>query len=640
MGTVVQIIVGLAIGGFVLVVALWFLFTVIKAIVTVPLQYAANARGAAKVVIDRRITENFPDLETLRQLINQVRTFNPVPTPISVPTPARYRSILGALPTSRVPLLDVDNEMDFFNTEIAQQGFFTLRDFAPNQRVSEEPFIDDLDSIQRPSDLTVRQIAEDALAQTPAYDGTDLPAMAESKLPNLGSIPGRFDVPKPEIILPFWRGPLAFLNFMVRSANVTAINRHSSAVAAWNDLQEEYDAARDELKKQLIELQKRLAKANEARASSWRSANYEVAAARDRWEARKASEVNLLHSILERWDAGYLDDPADMAKVVLEFTLLPRWLPMAVASSFDADSGVLIVDVQFPDVGRVTWNKRVGDKVKPATKVEAKEANEHLYPALAIRYGCEVARAVNDNLVKTVVLNGWAYYIDRATGETKRAYVSSLLADVIRLRQLNLPEIDVVQAFNALKGVSARAQTVVPVAPIVPMNTNDRRFVDARDVLDGMSSEQNLATMDWEDFEHLCRELFEQEFASDGADVKITQASRDAGVDAIIFNPDQVKGGKIVVQAKRYAATVDVSAVRDLYGTVHNEGAMKGILVTTSTFGSDSYNFIANKPLTLINGGQLLQLLGKHGHNFRIDLDEAKKMAKERWSPKRETSDR
>jgi restriction system protein len=171
------------------------------------------------------------------------------------------------------------------------------------------------------------------------------------------------------------------------------------------------------------------------------------------------------------------------------------------------------------------------------------------------------------------------------------------------------------------------------------MNTNDRRFVDARDVLDGMSSEQNLATMDWEDFEHLCRQLFEQEFASDGAEVKITQASRDAGVDAVIFNPDPVRGGKIVIQAKRYAGTVDVSAVRDLYGTVHNEGAMKGILVTTSTFGADAYNFIANKPLTLINGGQLLQLLEGHGYKFRIDLAEAKKAAKEKWSPKRERAD-
>ena len=63
---------------------------------------------------------------------------------------------------------------------------------------------------------------------------------------------------------------------------------------------------------------------------------------------------------------------------------------------------------------------------------------------------------------------------------------------------------------------------------------------------------ETLALMDWEDFEHLCRELFEKAFASSGAEVKVTQASRDKGVDAVIFDPDPLRGGKIIIQAKRY----------------------------------------------------------------------------------------
>jgi restriction system protein len=64
--------------------------------------------------------------------------------------------------------------------------------------------------------------------------------------------------------------------------------------------------------------------------------------------------------------------------------------------------------------------------------------------------------------------------------------------------------------------------------------------------------------------------------------VKITRASRDGGVDAVAFDPDPIRGGKILLQAKRYKNTVSVSIVRDLYGTVLNEGATKGILVTTA----------------------------------------------------------
>jgi restriction system protein len=142
-----------------------------------------------------------------------------------------------------------------------------------------------------------------------------------------------------------------------------------------------------------------------------------------------------------------------------------------------------------------------------------------------------------------------------------------------------------------------------------------------------MQPGQNLAAMKWEDFEHLVRELFEREFAANGAEVRVTRASRDHGVDAIIFDPDPLRGGKIVIQAKRYTIPVDVSAVRDLYGTVVNEGANTGILVTTSQFGPDAYQFAQNKPLKLLTGAQLLGLLERHGYRFRIDLAEARSLA-------------
>ena len=65
------------------------------------------------------------------------------------------------------------------------------------------------------------------------------------------------------------------------------------------------------------------------------------------------------------------------------------------------------------------------------------------------------------------------------------------------------------------------------------------------------------------------------------------------------------------IQAKRYTNTVGVAAVRDLYGTVLNEGATKGILVTTSDYGPDAYGFAKDKPLVLMNGANLLHLLEK-----------------------------
>ena len=102
----------------------------------------------------------------------------------------------------------------------------------------------------------------------------------------------------------------------------------------------------------------------------------------------------------------------------------------------------------------------------------------------------------------------------------------------------------------------------------------------------------------------------------------MTRPSRDRGVDAILFDPDPLRGGKYVLQAKRYTRTVDVSSVRDLYGTVMNEGANRGILITTASFGPDSYEFVKDKPISLVDGPNLLAMLKRHGKNFTIDLNE------------------
>ena len=71
-----------------------------------------------------------------------------------------------------------------------------------------------------------------------------------------------------------------------------------------------------------------------------------------------------------------------------------------------------------------------------------------------------------------------------------------------------------------------------------------------------------------------------------------------------------------------------MAAVRDLYGTVINEGANRGILVTTSGFGPDFREFVKDKNITLIDGPHLIEMLRRHGRTYRIDLNEARKLNK------------
>lgn len=296
------------------------------------------------------------------------------------------------------------------------------------------------------------------------------------------------------------------------------------------------------------------------------------------------------------------------------------------------DSDMLVLDYELPktsDISKVKEYKYVLSTKEINTKhysesYLSKRYEDALY-SIALRSLYEVFSVDAENEIKGITFNGYVTQVNPATGIAERKCILSIQVDRERFLRINLAQVEPKACFKALKGVSAaKLIDISPVIPIQTFNKKDKRFVDSKHV--DVSQGTNLAAMHWEDFEQLVRELFEMEFANNGGEVRVTQASRDGGVDAIVFDPDPLRGGKIVIQAKRYTNTVGVSAVRDLYGTVINEGANTGILITTSDYGHDSYEFAKDKPLKLLNGGHLLALLHKNGKKAHIDIEEAKKL--------------
>lgn len=281
----------------------------------------------------------------------------------------------------------------------------------------------------------------------------------------------------------------------------------------------------------------------------------------------------------------------------------------------------------FPKLKKVTYVKSTGEfKETYHTESFIKKIYDKAIYDIVLLLVKTIFESSNKHL-EFIVLNGKINTIDRATGKQISPYILSIKISKEDFSNINVELVDSKEWFRSCRGVSAAyLSKTTPIAPIVNMNKNDSRFIEGYDIIGNLDFSVNLAAMDWKDFENLIREVFEEEFNINGGEVKITQASRDGGVDAIAFDPDPIRGGKIVIQAKRYTNVVGVSAVRDLYGTVMNEGAIKGILVTTSNYGNDAYEFAKDKPLTLMNGSNLLYLLEKHGHKASIDLKEAKKM--------------
>lgn len=277
---------------------------------------------------------------------------------------------------------------------------------------------------------------------------------------------------------------------------------------------------------------------------------------------------------------------------------------------------------ETPDIKSFSLNIDGTLKCSHFSTKEIKKLYEKMIYSIIIRTINELFNLDYKNYIDIIAINGKVKRINPATGIETDNCILSIQTNKTEFSKINPLQVDPHSCFKYLKGISGiDLSNYVPIKPFFQIQ-KDKRTVESHEV--EVSSVTNLAAMNWEEFEHLIRALFEKEFSENGGEVKVTRASRDGGVDAIAFDPDPIKGGKIVIQAKRYTNIVGVSAVRDLYGTVLNEGANKGILVTTSDYGSDSYEFIKGKPLTLLNGNNLLYLLEKHGQSARIDIQEAK----------------
>lgn len=96
---------------------------------------------------------------------------------------------------------------------------------------------------------------------------------------------------------------------------------------------------------------------------------------------------------------------------------------------------------------------------------------------------------------------------------------------------------------------------------------------------------------------------------------EMTRATGDGGIDIVAILDKPIFGGKYLFLCKRYARgnLVGASTVRDFYGAVTADKAVKGILITTSDFTAQAREFAERVGLELINLSQLEGLLAQHG---------------------------
>jgi restriction system protein len=358
-----------------------------------------------------------------------------------------------------------------------------------------------------------------------------------------------------------------------------------------------------------------------------------LAQARGEYEkAKQAFQLKKQQRNLEvdELEAAYHSgDPATVItynSMVLERSEYPEGFPQQFRLAYVSDSKELVIEYELPPPEIIPtaaefWYVKARDVTEERTRksTEIRELYQHIVAALALRTIHEVFEADQGGHLEIVVFNGYVRSIDPATGRDIQPYLISVRTTKERFMSLDLGRIDKRACLRNLGAqASLRPTEMQAVKPIVEFAMVDRRFIEQSNILGGLDSRPNLMDLTPAELENLVSNLFEKM----ELEAKLTRASRDGGVDVVAFDKRPILGGKVVIQAKRYRNTVGVSAVRDLYGTMMNEGANKGILVTTSGYGPDAFDFAKDKPIELIDGGGLLYLLDQVGVQARIIFPE------------------
>jgi restriction system protein len=112
-----------------------------------------------------------------------------------------------------------------------------------------------------------------------------------------------------------------------------------------------------------------------------------------------------------------------------------------------------------------------------------------------------------------------------------------------------------------------------------------------------------LRAMSWQEFEQLVGETFRH------LDYQVRETGgggADGGADLILTK----KGRRSVVQCKHYKRrSVGVPIVREIVGVAIHEKAQGAFVVTTGSFTKAAQTYALGKPVTLIDGPAILQLI-------------------------------
>jgi restriction system protein len=266
-------------------------------------------------------------------------------------------------------------------------------------------------------------------------------------------------------------------------------------------------------------------------------------------------------------------------------------------------------------------------KHKPLGVTARNTLYQRIIAQMALRAVWAIFAADRGGLARIGACNGYVDTVNTATGQPAHWCLVSIQVGRDDFDRLDLAQVKPLDCLAYLHAkISRTPEKYLPVQPIIDYPWDDLPYSDELDAAAGLDTVQNLLDLDGYEFEQLMLQLFEAIPEFD--EVRRTRSRADGGIDLVAINTTHFVGGRVAIQAKRYAShrKVDIAAVREIVGSISQREFNKGIIVTTSDFTKAARDEATRLGVELYDGERLLWLLRHHLHReFNIIDPERRK---------------
>lgn len=135
--------------------------------------------------------------------------------------------------------------------------------------------------------------------------------------------------------------------------------------------------------------------------------------------------------------------------------------------------------------------------------------------------------------------------------------------------------------------------------------------------LDAQKNIETIRSLTWREFEELVAEAYRRKGFSV---IENTRGGADGGVDIRLRRSSETH----LVQCKQWRSQkIGVAIVREMFGILSAEGAASVAIISSGMFTQEAHNFAADKPIDLIDGHLLFEMISSVQASYRPPVQES-----------------